>query len=51
VNKGIVKVHIQGEDWTYVVINEKEVVRFLLHYRPSRVLKRFTDAWDELDLL
>lgn len=51
VHKGIVKVHVQGEDWTYVIINEKEVVRFLLHYRPSRVLKRFTDAWDELDLL
>jgi predicted transcriptional regulator len=45
--KGIVRSEKQGEDITYVVVDEKEVVRFLLRYRPSEVLKRFSDTWDD----
>ena len=51
VKNEIVRVHATGDDWEYVVAEEKEVIRFLLHYRPSEVLKRFKDAWDDLVLL
>ena len=50
VKNGIVKVQEPGENWLYVVVDEKEVVRFLLRYRPSDVLKRFKDAWDDFAL-
>jgi len=51
VENEVVRIQAHGDDWEYVVVDEKEVIRFLLHYRPSDVLKRFKDAWDDLALL
>jgi len=50
VKNKIVANQVQGDDRVYVVVDEKEVMRFLLRYRPSDVLKRFKDAWDEFGL-
>lgn len=34
----------------YSVHNKKQVMQFLMKYRPSRVLKRFTDTWDDFGI-
>jgi len=47
VKNKIVTVQPQGDEWAYVLVNEKDLIRFLLKYRPSDVLKRFKDAWDD----
>lgn len=51
VKNRVVRVHERGEDWEYVVMDEGKVIRFLLQYRPSDVLRRFRDAWDDFGLL
>jgi predicted transcriptional regulator len=50
VRKGIILVEKQNEEVTYVVADEKKIVAFLLRYRPSAVLKRFSDTWDDFGL-
>ena len=32
-------------DVGYTLVNEKELIRFLLQYKPSKVLKRFKETW------
>ncbi len=33
------------EDVGYILANEKELIRFLVQYNPSKVLKRFKETW------
>jgi predicted transcriptional regulator len=45
VKHNIIGVRVHGDEKTYVVVNEQKMVRFLVRYRPSRVLKRFKETW------
>ena len=45
VKAGIIKYYEEGEIKGYVLADEKEVVKFLIKYKPSRVLKRFKETW------
>jgi predicted transcriptional regulator len=45
VMKEIICVHVHGEEKEYCVTNEKRVIRFLIQYKPSQVLKRFKETW------
>ncbi len=47
---GVVCVSVEGEGWVYSVLDEKVVVGFLLQYKPSGVLQRFKETWEEFGL-
>lgn len=51
----LMKLHIlvkekTGHDHVYSVNNSNQVMHFLMRYRPSRVLKRFSDTWDDFGI-
>ena len=47
---GVVAVSVEGEGWVYSVSDEKLVVGFLVQYKPSRVLRQFSETWEEFGL-
>lgn len=45
VEKDIIKAYGDGKDRGYVVLNEKEVLRFLIEYEPYKILEGLNDTW------
>jgi predicted transcriptional regulator len=43
--KEIITEKVKGDIRGYVVANEKEIIKLIIQYKPSKVLKRFKDAW------
>jgi predicted transcriptional regulator len=45
VNNQIIFLDTSEEGRGYCVINRKEVIRFLIQYKPSKILRRFKETW------
>ena len=45
IKNGVVNTVPRKGEQGYHLIDEKEVIRFLIQYKPSKVLKRFKDTW------
>jgi len=50
VKNGIICLQETDEKKGYVIVNEKEVIDFLRRYKPSEILKRFKDTWDNFHI-
>ena len=51
VKNEIIIVHRKGENKGYQIFYESEITRFLIKYKPSKVLKRFKDSWDDFNII
>ena len=45
VDHGIIAIQLVDEEQGYAVINEEEIIRFLIKYKPSRVALGLRDTW------
>ena len=45
VKQGIVSFRSEGKEQGYLVINEKEIIKFLIKYKPSRIAIGLKDTW------
>lgn len=50
VKSEIIFLTISNDKRVYVVKNEKDVVAFLIRYKPSEILKRFKDTWTDFSI-
>jgi predicted transcriptional regulator len=49
-NNEIIVEYRHGDKRGYVVVNEKEIIGLIIRYKPSKVLKRFKDAWADFSV-
>ena len=42
---GIITIQLVDEEQGYTVINENEIIRFLIKYKPSRIALGLKDTW------
>jgi len=49
-NEIIVFTKKEGEHGTYSVKDKNEIIKFLISYKPHKILKRFKDTWDEFHI-
>ena len=47
VKKGVIEVQSYGREKIYNVINEKDIIRFLIRYKPSEILRRSKETWTD----
>jgi len=45
VKLGVIGLQQSGEEKGYAIINEAQVMNFLIRYKPSDVLRRFKETW------
>jgi len=45
VKEGIINFYDSKKKKGYIIIDEKDVISFLVRYKPSKVLKRFKETW------
>ncbi len=50
IKKGIIHVRGVGKERGYTVINEEEIVRFLIKYEPYKILEGITDTWTDFTM-
>ena len=47
VKNGIIEESMFGDEKGYIVINEKEIIEFLIRFKPSNVAKMIKDTWED----
>lgn len=50
VKKEILAMQEEGKEHRYRVLNEEEIVRFLIKYEPYKMLEGITDTWSDLNI-
>jgi predicted transcriptional regulator len=50
VKQGIIDAYGFGQERRYKVINEEEIVRFLIKYEPYEIFKGITDTWRDFTM-
>jgi predicted transcriptional regulator len=50
VNHGIINTQVDGEEKGYAIVSEKEIVRFLIKYKPSRIALGLRDTWSDFSI-
>jgi len=50
ITNDIIKIYKGPKDYGYIVTDEKEIVKFLFKYKPSRIATGMKDTWDDFTI-
>jgi len=50
IKHGIINTSEEGDDKGYAIISEKEIIRFLIKYKPSRIALGLKDTWADFTI-
>jgi len=50
VKKGIIQIQETGQENGYTVVHEQEIIRFLIHYEPYKIVDGISETWTDFTI-